>query len=260
MSNVLAISTWSEWEAVLSGGEVLKVRQHLGGRGRVVVVRVGHYGNSYIVKCWRRDFFRALVSKLLGCGTGRRECMASRRMSSLSCVFPKVVHYDEVNSGLFAYYEILVFEDLGVCEPASTYLKRMLLAGDDRALDAEDEIINQTKLMIDNGMIDIDHRLCNFIVNAEGRPVRVDFEHCKKYRKLHICNTSFSKMLGTLIGSHVFASQPHTELTQDFCNRLFSRLNIDNCIINDSICVVDDMLERQRLSSGISIEFSYRYG
>ena len=179
-------------------------------------------------------------------------------MATLSSHYPAVVSYNEVRESLLSYDEILVLEDLGDCEDSSVVLKRLFESDPAGARDLEEDIIQQTRFMLDSGMVDIDHRLNNFIVTADGFPVRIDFEHCKEYRYPYMHKESVGRMLGVLIGSHVFASQPDTGLTEDFCDRLFAKLRMDKGIARIALSIVDEMLEKQQERRGLVVKFEHK--
>ena len=114
----------------------------------------------------------------------------------------------------------------------------------------EEEVLRATEIMLARGLIDTDHRLPNFVVRPDGRPVRLDFELARPVRDPRRQVEALSVMIGTFLGSYVFAVQPDVARAQAFARRLAERLYLPAEVRRRAAARVQAMLERQQREGG----------
>ncbi len=209
-------------------------------------------GEPVIVKCWNRRGWRGAARRISRTNIGWREYQALRHLhdAGIPCPFPYAYRVLPPQPGV-RHTEALISADLGVCRDSTEWFKALLRENPDAALAFEDRIIEATAAMVANGLLDTDHRLPNFVVPPDGVPVRIDFELCIPVRAVAWHPRLLGGMIGTLLGSHVFAVQPMTGRSVDFCRRLLARVPVPARSRRHARMVVATMLERQRRESGI---------
>jgi hypothetical protein len=215
---------WRELVVATGQGKQADI-QILKERGNDVrVARVAHPdGNgTVVVKLWNRRGVRGWLRRVSRTNIGWREYAALRFLEPLHVGTPQPLAYLVLRDPHTPYTEALVSADLGECQRALAVFKDLLVAGDDEGVHAfESALIESTAGMLAVGLVDTDHRIPNFVVPVGSeKPVRLDFELCRRVRHVAWHPRAVGLMLGTLLGTHVFAVQPHTEKTIDFAHRL----------------------------------------
>jgi hypothetical protein len=208
-------------------------------------------GRPVIVKLWNRRGWRGFLRRFSGTNIARREWDALLRLHKAGLGVPEPLVCSPLRDPAARHTEVLIEEDLGACRDATEEYKAMLREG--RAADAaafEEEVLRATEVMLARGMIDTDHRLPNFVIRPDGRPVRLDFELARRVRDPRRHEEALGLMLGTFMGSFVFAVQPDVARAQDFARRLAARLNPPPGARRRARARVLDMLERQRREGG----------
>ena len=153
--------------------------------------------------------------------------------------------------------ECLVQQDLGVCLDATEVLKQYILNGDEKAVETFDAVIlSSTCIMVESGLLDVDHRLPNFVIPPDGQPVRLDFELAQRVRFLRLHSRQYGMMLGTLLGSYAFAVQPDQKRLECFAKKLIAALKPPKGVLIITSERVKDMLERQKKEIGIDTVFT----
>lgn len=144
--------------------------------------------------------------------------------------------------------------DLGKCANAVDHLKELIkqcdISGEEIFVEG---IVDATRKMICGGFIDIDHRLPNFIVSKSGKPIRLDFELIARRPWPRLWRQEYGKMLGTLIGSYVFAVQPDVKRVKYFAQRLQEVLNPPTAVLEIAESQVKEMLEIQEKTIAIHV-------
>ena len=218
--------------------EILKER-----RGDVLVVRSsGPDGRNLVVKLWNRRGLRGWVRRLTRTSCAWREYVALRSLMNKAAV-PEVLGYFRLRDWGAAYTEAVVLQDLGRCGDLTEHVKRLRREGGDAALARiEEELIKSTQTLVESNIVDVDHRLPNFLVRPCGVIARVDFEMAHRVRNRGADPAELGGMLGTLIGSYAFALQPDTAPVGVFAESLarvskacpqarrFARLQIDKML------------------------------
>lgn len=247
---------WLAWAEAASAGriaaETLKERPN-----DVVILRTPRAdGTPVIVKLWNRPGLWGSWRRLTGTNTGWREFDALRRLRRAGLAeLPEPLAYLRLRGPDVRHTEALIQSDLGTCGDATEHVKAVRRSGGDEALRAcEDEIIRVTRVMVDAGFIDTDHRLPNFVLRPDGRLVRLDFEMCRPVRRPRRAVRDLGLMLGTLTGSHAFALQPDTRPLRSFAERLAAAVQAPPAALAVARRRVAAMLERQRREAGIVTE------
>jgi hypothetical protein len=245
--------TWLEW-ACLAGAGCAPGMTILRERGRDVrIVRVPvSERETVIVKLWNRPGLRGSLRRLTRTGSGHREYAALRRLEPQNIGTPRPLAFLRLRDREVPYTEALVSTDLGVCGDSTEFFKRLLASGDAAAVDAfEARIIETTAGLVRARLVDPDHRLPNFVIAPDGRPVRLDFELCRclVWPRLH--PRLVGLMLGTLLGSYVFAVQPDFERAFSFAARLREAVRPNDRVRRIAAERAAGMIERQRRETGI---------
>lgn len=209
-------------------------------------------GGSVIVKLWNRPGWRGGVRRLSHTGSGYREYAALRLLEPQAIGTPRALAYLHLHDPLTPYTEALVSSDLGVCGDSTEFFKRLLRmapAADIRAF--EEQLIESTAGLLRARLVDPDHRLPNFVMTPDDRPVRLDFELCRHlwYPVWH--PRLVGLMLGTFLGSYAFAVQPDLQAVRQFAARLQAAVRPDARVRRVAAVRVAGMMERQRRESGI---------
>jgi hypothetical protein len=135
-------------------------------------------------------------------------------------------------------------------------LKSLYRSDADAALEFENELIRTTVAMVGKGLLDTDHRLPNFVVPPEGIPLRIDFELCVPVRLPGLHPHRLGVMLGTFLGSMVFAVQPDTARAAEVARRLFRELRPSGRVRKVAQQTLNGMMERQREEIGMKSELT----
>lgn len=212
--------------------------------------------HSVIVKLWNRPTLRGALRRLTRTNTGYREWRALNILRAARVRVPRPLAYVRLTDPRCTHTEALVSEDLGRAGRTIDRVKTCIAAGDHDALAAiENELISLTADVLRAGIVDPDHRLENFIFARDGRLARIDLEHgvsiCTPWGALR-----YGTMLGTLIGSYVFAVQPHIYLADAFARRLAERMAPPPRVLRRAAAVSKQMLDHQRETIGIDARLS----
>lgn len=208
-------------------------------------------GRPVIVKLWNRRGWRGFLRRFSGTNIARREWDALLRLHKAGLGVPEPLACSPLRDPAARHTEVLIEEDLGACRDATEEYKAMLREG--RTADAEafeEEVLRATEIMLARGLIDTDHRLPNFVVRPDGRPVRLDFELARPVRDPRRQVEALSVMIGTFLGSYVFAVQPDVARAQAFARRLAERLYLPAEVRRRAAARVQAMLERQQREGG----------
>ncbi len=221
----------------------------------VRVARVTHpAGNgTVVVKLWNRRGGRGRIRRLTRTNIGWREYTALRVLETRRIGAPQPLAYLTLRDPRSAYTEALISSDLGECRRAMAVFKELLTEGnEDRVRSFETALINATAGMLAAGLIDTDHRIPNFAVPAgSDMPVRLDFELCRRVRRVAWHPRLLGRMLGTLLGTYVFAVQPDMDRVPDFGARLRAAVCPSARARRHALARVSEMLNRQSANRGV---------
>lgn len=213
-------------------------------------------GCSAIFKFWNRRGVCGELRRVTQTGTAYRErdALCLLRQNGLSV--PEVYGLFRLRGVEARFTECLVEEDLGVCKDATEVLKAYIRAGDEAAVvQFEQELIRSTKVLVENRLLDTDHRLPNYVVTPAGHPVRLDFELAQRIRLPYLPVRQYGLMLGALIGSYLFAVQPDSARMDSFALRLLAELQPSEKVLQEATAEIRRMLIRQKRSVGIDTDF-----
>jgi hypothetical protein len=215
---------------------------------------LGPGGEAVVVKLWNRRGLRGLLRRWSGTSPAQREWTALCRLGAADLEVPRpLACFSGLGSGA-AHTDALVTGDLGVCGDAVEQVKSLIRSGDRAAEVAFVEtLVEVTRTMVNLGYLDIDHRLPNFVVAPSGRPVRLDFELNLWRPWPRLWTRDYGLMLGTLVGSYVFAVQPDQERVKAFARRLRQRLDPPLAVLRLAEGRVEGMLRQQEAEIGLPI-------
>jgi hypothetical protein len=220
-----------------------------------MVIRLpGPDGRSLIVKLWDRPDIKGTIRRALHISSAMYEWRSLRMLHRAGIKVPTPVAFMNLPRQARQFTEALVMEDLGECRGAVDYLKSLVAAGDEQAIDAfEAQVIDTTAAMIRLGVFDADHGLANFVVTPADDVFRLDMEHARRLRMPFGRTNRQGRMLGLLLTSHVFAVQPDISRTLDFADRLFAAVHPSRAVRISSQKWLSRWLNLQRDSSGIDV-------
>lgn len=250
----------TDWrELVLATGQGkqadIRILKERGNDVRVARVPYPDGNGTVVVKLWNRRGLRGTLRRISRTNIGWREYAALRFLEPLQVGTPQPLAYLVLRDPHTPYTEALVSADLGECQRALAVFKDLLAAHDDAGVHAfESALIESTAGMLAVGLVDTDHRIPNFVVPVGSeKPVRLDFELCRRVRHVALHPHSVGLMLGTLLGTHVFAVQPHTEKTIAFASRLQAAVQPTRRIRDVAQARVAQMLTTQTRERGFDV-------
>jgi O-antigen/teichoic acid export membrane protein len=225
----------------------------------VLIARVpGPEGKPVIVKLWNRRGLRGWLRRISGTTIARREWDALQRLRKDELGVPQGLACFTLRHPDARHTEVLIEEDLGACRDATEEYKAMLREG--RATEAaafEEHLLRSTEVLLQRGMLDTDHRLPNFVVRPDGRPVRLDFELARRVRNPLRHPEPLGRMIGTFLGSYLFAVQPDVARARSFAERLQARLHLPAPVLALARRRVEEMTERQRREIGMDTRMDW---
>ena len=192
-------------------------------RGDVLTARVlpPGGGDAVIIKLWNRPGIKGFARRLTRTHAPHREWMALNVLSSAGVPVPRPLHYQRLGGPRRAHTDAVVMEDLGKCVRSSEHLAALVRGGAVTEADAlSSALVNITAAMIQNGVLDSDHTLMNFLVPAVGAPRRADLELARRVTRPAAHDQLLGAMLGRLVASYIFSVQPLGERVKDFAEAL----------------------------------------
>lgn len=201
---------------------------------------------------WSRPDLKGSLRRLLRITSCDHEWRTLVRLRDVNMSVPHPLGFCRVMPSIAGYTDALFTEDLGECEAATSYLKRLIHTGQEQqVLHFENVMIEMTEQILDAGMVDVDHGLVNMVVQASGRPVRLDFELARRVIWPRLFTTMYSHMLGRLILLHAFAVQPDTDRTTRFAERLCDRLRPSRRVLARAGIYIRKYLQVQLKNTGV---------
>lgn len=214
-------------------------------------------GRSTIVKLWSRPDLKGRIRRVLHLAACDHERRSMLRLLKIGMAVPYPFATGRLAPPLAGYTDVLFMEDLGPCESATEYFKRLITEG--READArrfEDAMIQMTEQIVMAGMLDYDHGFVNTVVQVSGRAVRLDFEFARWVGWPRLFTSLYGRMLGHVILLHAFAVQPDTERSRHFAARLRERLRPSPRVLARVSGYVQKWLGDQRDRRGIDTRLS----
>lgn len=243
--------------ARFDGAQVL----HRGTNRVVLRTSVPGMEKAIVIKLWSRPDFRGGLRRLLGIAPSAREWRNLVRLRSLKLPVPNPLGQCSVVPRIAGYTDALFMEDLGDCESSTDHLKSLIQRNQgEAALRFEDALIEMTAQILDAGMIDVDHGLANIVVQAPGRPVRLDLELARRVFLPRAFVNMYGDMLGRFVGMHAFAVQPDMARSRQFADRLRARLRPPKSVLARAADYARKMMERQKKDTGIDTRLALPWG
>ena len=228
--------------------EVLRKAGSLTGRLRLAS------GATVIVKLWSRTGVRGALRKQTRTNPAMREWRVLRKLERLGVRAPRVLKICYLRRGGAQYTEAIFIEDLGRTVEGLEHLKSLIQSGQPEAAAVYEEyLIRTTETMIRAGVLDPDHRMTNFVVTADGTPVRLDFELARLVFHVGLHPDLVGQMIGTLVATYCYAVQPDSGRAADFAARLAARIGPSRRALKGAGRLVREKLEKQRLETGIDM-------
>ncbi len=205
-----------------------------------------------IIKMWARPDLKNSLRQLLRIAPCDHEWRALVQLHGINMSVPRPLGHCRVRPRIAGYTGALFTEDLGKCESATSYLKRLMHTGQEQqVLHLENTLINMAWQILDAGIIDPDHGLINTVVQASGQLVRLDFELARYVIWPRLYTGMYSHMLGQMILFHAFSVQPDIDRTTRFAERLHERLHPSRRVLARAGIYVRERLEQQYKYTGI---------
>ncbi len=205
---------------------------------------------SVIVKCWNRRGPRGSLRRLTRSNIGWREATALRRLETLNTPAPRCLAYLTLPPGT-PHTEALLSTDLGPCRDSTDYFKEHIKPDPHARAAFNRTLIDITRNMIAEGLLDPDHRLPNIVITPQDQPVRIDFELCIPVRFPRLHPRLHGDMLGVFLASYVFAVQPDLNLAADFARALLRELPPSPGVLRRAQLTLNTMVDRQKRETGI---------
>lgn len=212
-------------------------------------------GASVVVKLWNRPGLRGALRRMSRTNSARREWQTLCRLHRAGLFVPHPLAYVPALGPGAAHTEGMITRDLGPCQDATEHFKALISRGQAQREQAfVEQIVGATVIMVRLGLLDTDHRLPNFVVAPNGRPVRLDFELNVRRFWPGLWTNTYGLMLGTLLGSFVFAVQPDAARARAFAGRLRLALDPPRRVLRVAEVRMREMLARQEREIGLHME------
>lgn len=151
--------------------------------------------------------------------------------------------------------EVALISDLGPCRPALQVMERCVQAGDDDSVARIDNFVISSvrSLLFDAEVIDLDHSLINMVEAVRtGVLHRIDFEVAQHRSAVRRPDAAIGAMLGRMVATHVYGSQPRTEISTRFMLSLREQLpDLSRRVWTTAAAEVRYALKYQRRRRGI---------
>jgi hypothetical protein len=151
--------------------------------------------------------------------------------------------------------DVLLMEDLGVCTTASEFIKRCAANSQLEELDRLNHFVADSvaELLFRADVIDNDHSVINIVLSPlTGQFHRIDFEVGQFRKHCRMPERAIGGMLGRLLATYTFASQPHIQHVPRFVDVLCRRLaSLPPSVWQRALLVARAAVERQRVKRGV---------
>jgi hypothetical protein len=245
----LSLQRYLEGDLGTEGGEQIHTR--CGNRGGLLRLSLKS-GGSIVIKIWRFRNIKERIKFAVHLSNGRREWRMHRLLYNAGIPTPQPLWFHSLDVANGQIYEAMAIEDLGATERGLTRLKKLVVTEDENAvISLEDRLILITVKFIQLGVLDVDHQLNNFLVDADGHLFRIDFECARQRYLTTLRKQEYSEMIARLLASHIYAVQPDVIRSVYFAERLYNNLNFDHQLQIMVRKSVDSKLERQRRENGV---------
>jgi hypothetical protein len=217
------------------------------------IVQLALKTGTVIVKIWKLRGLKERLKSILHLSNGRREWRMHRIIFKAGIEVPEPLAFERLALQTGQVCEIMAMQDLGEVQCGLPYLKQLIKAGDTTGITAlEDRLVQITEALIKCRVLDVDHQLNNFIVDARGRLMRIDFECASRHIFRITSKSEFGEMLARLIASHIYAVQPEVHRSIRFSEHLFQSLAVSRPIKAFVSASVNAKLAKQGDHKGVA--------
>jgi hypothetical protein len=151
--------------------------------------------------------------------------------------------------------EVALISDLGPCRPALQVMERSVAQGDHESVARIDSFViaSVRSLLFDAVVVDQDHSLINMVeATRTGALHRIDFEVAQHRAAVRRPDAAIGEMLGRMVATHVYGSQPRTEISIRFMAALRGQLpELSRAVWAKAAAEVRYALKYQRRRRGI---------
>jgi uncharacterized protein YjhX (UPF0386 family) len=185
--------------------------------GRVTAGVAREDGSEVVVKLWRLRGGRDLARRACRRTKGTAEWRVGERMYAAGLRVPRPLAYVDLWGHGLGHHEAYVCEHLGPVRIVGRELHALAKEGrTERCRALSDRIAGYTCWMLSSGVIDLDHRVDNFVLDEAGVLYRIDLENAAIHRGPHPPAARLTRMLGGLIGSYAWKARPAPGMADRF--------------------------------------------
>ena len=214
-------------------------------------------GMSVIVKLWIRPGWRGTVRRLTRTNVASCEWRAMRLLRSASVPTPEPLGIIRLRASGAPYTDAVCFEDLGECEGAMDYFKRLLREQRiDMIKTFDNAVIDMTARMTAAGVIDSDHGLHNMVLPNSGELTRLDLESARTGPSARRDTQRYGAMLGRMLATYTFAVQPDCSKVFAFAQRLVAHCRPNRSTVASAVAYFDNAMDQQFKVKGIDSRVS----
>ena len=207
--------------------------------------------DSAIVKIWAAEGLKARLARAAYLSGAAREWRHLIALRALGLRVPAVLGFCRT-----LRFEVLVLEDLGVCERVGEYLGRLVTENENEEIGRiENELVDATAIMVRAGILDTDHSVLNFVVAPDRSIYRLDLE-CSRRRGSLFRDHLLAEMLGRLVSTFAFAVAPQLDRVSRLADSFAKLLEVRSGVLNKARLVVDRHMELQQRECGVRMELS----
>lgn len=256
LARAVSLGTAADMELLRERGGDVRIARVAGRvHGQDATQVAGQGEGGVVIKLWNRTGPRGALRRWTRTNSARREWQTLCRLHRAGLTVPRPLAYLPHLPPGAAHTEGLVSQDLGRCADATEHLKSLIR---ESRVEQEQRFIRQvilaTATMVRLGLLDTDHRLPNFVVTPDGEPVRLDFELNVRRPWPRLWTQKYGMMLGTLLGSFVFAVQPDRQRAREFAAALGRELDPPARVRRVASARMREMLARQKREIGLDME------
>lgn len=244
----------SEVLACIEKGGCFKVITDRGDR-QTGTLSLSSNDETCIAKIWihtsRKDRFRRVV----GATKAWREWQTVGAMSKSGMQVPKPLLYVHTRVGR-QHIEVYLQEYISGAEVASRSLHGFAKYGKNMQCESlSEKLIAYTVGMLSKKVVDVDHRVGNFLLASQGELYRVDFENAWVNLPSPLRSRLAPRMLAGLISSYAWAARPMPGLADHFTDRLFQAVDSRGRVRGEATKLAEREVKRLRERTGEDVPF-----
>lgn len=183
--------------------------------GRITMRAVLPSG-SIVLKLWELSDRISRLRQITKWTKGRQEWQILNKLYASGVSVPTPLYFLKLSADT-PHREALILSDLGDATPLGLYIHHLSKSNNIDAIERlNNTIIDITTHMLKIGITDNDHRLNNFLIGADGRIWRIDFENAAHFSSRIIRGKASGSMLAALIASHAWMCRFTPDETRRF--------------------------------------------